>query len=68
MTYDLNERLERAQQRLVRLRKVEAVLKELQSELIALEKHQIELEKVLGKEIIDVKKLGILIALLDEAV
>lgn len=57
MTYELNERLAIAQQNLKRLHKVEAVLKDLQAELIELERQEKELEKALGKEIIDVEKL-----------
>lgn len=57
MNHELNERLELAQQGLKRLHKVETMLKELESELQTLEKHEKELKKVLEKENFDVEKL-----------
>lgn len=57
MNHEINKRLELAHNGLARLRKVETMLKELQSELQILKKHRIELKKIMNKENIDVEKL-----------
>ncbi|MGI1658809.1 MAG: hypothetical protein ACRKFN_07535 [Desulfitobacterium sp.] len=57
MNRELNDKLQLAQQGLVRLHKIDAMLKELEAELQELQAHEYELKRTLEKENIDVEKL-----------